>query len=138
MIDFKKYFEDSYQFALKEIRYDLVEATPGEGDLIVKVSDSIGVEKGEQIFDVTFCREVGFEPEALYRLRVTFGIKLTLKEGVEALADGVDWDKALALNDNPYIQNVGSRISKLIADITSSYGFSPIVTPPNFIKSENG
>ncbi len=134
MIDFNQYFEDPYQFALKEVRYELIEKEVCENEIEIKIFDEIELKEDERLFDITFYRNVRFEPETLFQLKVAYSIKLNFKENIDVSKIDIDWNKELMSNENLYIQNVASRASNLIANITSSYGREPLITPPVLIN----
>lgn len=135
MIDFKKYFNDEYQFALINAVYSQLDNRLQGAELELNIEDSINANVRENHMEVTFRRKVFFEPEALYSIDVTFAFMLTFRDGNLATeAQNIDWGKELIENDNPYLGNVVSRASFLIATLTSSYGQQPLVTPPNVIR----
>ena len=135
MIDFKKYFNDEYQFTLKNAAYSWIENSNQGAEMELTVSDTIDATVQEASLEVIFQREVYFKPEALFSIGVSFVVTLTFRD--KSLADeakSVNWSKELAENENPYLGNVVSRASHLIAMLTSSYGQQPLVTPPSVVR----
>lgn len=135
MIDFNKYFNDEYQFTLKNAAYTWVENNGQGGELELNISDTINATIQGKHLEVSFQRKAFFKPEALYSIDVSFAFTLTFRDdSLAAEARNVNWSEALVENENPYLGNVISRASYLIATLTSSYGQQPLVTPPNVIR----
>jgi hypothetical protein len=80
-------------------------------------------------------RNVRFEPNIVYELKVSFGAILELKNISEIERD-IDWNQEFKKSNEglAVIQGLLTRISLQISQITSSYGLNPIVTPPNLIS----
>ena len=135
MIEFNKYFNDEYQFALKNAVYLWIENVAPGTDLELNISDTVNASLQGKHLEVVFQRKTFFIPEALYSIDISFSFMLTFRN--DALAEeakSVNWSEALVENENPYLRNVISRASYLIATLTSSYGQQPLVTPPNIIR----
>lgn len=131
MLNFKDYFQDEYQFALKNISYTKIESADNLAEFELKITDAINTKLDGNDLKIAFSREIFFEPESMFRLKVAFEVILHLIEGNKEKATGMNWEKELVSNPNPYLGNVVSRISHLIADITASFGQQPLITPPN-------
>lgn len=131
MLNFKDYFKDEYQFSLKDVSYTKIERVDELAEFELKITDAINTELDGDNLKITFSREIYFEPESMFKLKVVFEVILHLNEGVNEKVTSVDWEKELLNNPNPYLGNVVSRISHLIADITASFGQQPLITPPN-------
>lgn len=135
MIDFNKYFNDEYQFALKKATYTWLEHSNQGAELELNIGDKISASIVNNNLEVTFEREVYFDPEALYAICISLSFTLTFRDGqLTEEAKKINWSEAMVENENPYLGNVISRASYLIATLTSSYGQQPLVTPPNFIR----
>lgn len=135
MIDFNKFFNDEYQFALKNAAYSWIENVAPGTELELNISDTINATPQGKHLEVVFQRKAFFSPEALYSIDISFSFTLTFRN--DSLADeakSINWSEALVKNENPYLANVISRASYLIATLTSSYGQQPLVTPPNIIR----
>ena len=137
MLDFNKYFNEEYQYTLKRASYTQIEKRCDCDKLELKISYSVDAAVRENCLEVIFERRVFFKPEALYSIRVCFALTLTFRD-TDIARDGksMDWSTELARSVNPYLGNVVSRASSLIAALTSSYGQQPLITPPNVIKME--
>ncbi|MBQ6850561.1 MAG: hypothetical protein IJN77_05940 [Oscillospiraceae bacterium] len=135
MIDFNKYFNDEYQFTLKNAAYSWLENNGQDVELELNISDTINTAIVGKHLEVTFQRKAFFKPEALYAIDVCFSFTLTFRnDNLADEAKSINWSEALVENDNPYLGNVISRTSYLIATLTSSYGQQPLVTPPSIIR----
>ncbi len=136
MINFQETFRDSYQFYLKNIEYTMLTVGPVESKFDVKVKDDItyNLDADSKIFEYGVRRTVYFEPTVLYRLAVSFNARLTLNDSAPDLS-GIDWESEF--KNNPLmvslLQELAARISALIAQITASYGQTPLITPPDLI-----
>lgn len=134
MINFNEYFKDQYQFFLTEIKYDLIPSSGESVSVQFKIQDNLATAVVGSQLQVEFCREVFFDPEALYHLTVKFGLALEFREGVNPAQDELNWANELAEGENPYMHNVLCRTSNLIAQITASYGQQPLITPPSIVR----
>ena len=135
MLDYARYFQNDYQFALEELRYTRVDAAPGisDGRVELKVSDCFSSEVSGQNLRVKFARDVFFDPEAVFSIRVVFFIGLHFLDGIrEEDKTAEDWSRAFEEQSPPFFQNVISRVVGLIASVTSSYGQPPLLTPNTF------
>lgn len=134
MLDFKKYFEEEYRYTLYNVDFKIIENEPGK-ELTAQILDNIETEIKENILYIKFVREVSFVPEAVFSLEVAFLVMLTIKDGMHDKVAEIDWKKELTEQpDNPYFSNVIARTAGLIANISSSYGQMPLMTPPILIK----
>ena len=132
MIIFSEVFENNYHYYLKEIDYRIIEATPKDNVKISVKDDlpyTLSVEEKYFKFDVR--RSILFVPTAIYQLTVSFGVTLTILDSAPDISN-VDWSNEFKTNPvfENMIQGLMSRISVLIAQITGSYGQTPLVTPP--------
>lgn len=135
MLDFNEYFKDEYQFSLKDVTYSKIEnEEPIECE--IKISDTINTEVSDNLLNITFTRDVYFNPVSMFKLKVVFDIVLNLKEEIKEKAANINWTQTLLDNPNIYLGNVVSRASHLIAEITASFGQQPLITPPNPILKD--
>jgi len=118
------YFKDQYQFSLKKVSYDRLEIEPVNAAL--SISDQIDASINDRSLFVTFSRNIYFDPESAFTLSITFDAVLGIKDDMLESAQNVDWKKELIETDNPYMANILSRVSSIIANITSSYGQPPV------------
>jgi len=80
-------------------------------------------------------RELKFTPKNFFSLAVSYYVEHFLKDEYIGIFDWEKFDLSKEINDDIkyYSLNKMSRISLLISQITSSFGYNPIVTPPMFI-----
>lgn len=130
MINFNDFFDDSYQFALKELSYVNIHNDIDVPNLNLIMSDTINTTVSDKWLKIVYGRKLTFEPETLYALNVEFEISISFKDSVDPNTIKIDWNKELIETENPYIANITSRISHLISAITSSSGQQPVITPP--------
>ena len=133
MLDFRAVFEDKFQHFLKDVDYKVITVDPIQFRVDAQIKDSLqfAIDKGNNVFEFEVRRTLFFAPYALYQLSVAFGAKLTIKKDAPDL-NGIDWEaefknNVLFVN---LISGLMAKISVLISQITSSYGQTPMVTPP--------
>ena len=133
---FSEMFHQNYSYFLNKINYNVVTVGNINDKVDILISDDISFEMLDlSRLKVVVGRQIAFNPNVVYELHVSFGAVLTLKDGVE-LSKDIDLEKEFISDSNGamIIQGLLSRVSMQIAQITSSYGQNPIVTPPNLIK----
>ncbi len=136
MLDFDRYFLKESQVFLSHIDYDFL-SFPQQVDNKLSIKDTIGVynlEDGKVKIEIT--RSLDFGAGKLFSLTVVFGILLRKNPFSENEIDWANINLAEEIkNANlPLIKNVMSKMCVLIAEITSSYGQVPVITPPQLIK----
>ena len=129
-------FNQNYSYFLNEISYRVVTI----GSVQEKVNLDIKDEVKFTMFDsshlqIIVKRQVEFDPNVVYELSVSFGAVLELKDP-RKIPDDIDWYEEFKKSAEgiSIIQGLLSRVSLQIAQITSSYGLNPIVTPPNLMN----
>ena len=110
---------------------------PQQVDNKLSIKDTIGVynlEDGKVKIEIT--RSLDFGAGKLFSLTVVFGILLRKNPFSENEIDWANINLAEEIkNANlPLVKNVMSKMCVLIAEITSSYGQVPVITPPQLIK----
>ncbi len=134
MIDFEHIFQDEYQFTLKHASYNWLPAGDAPQDAALNIKDNIRAEQCGNQIEITYSRSVFFEPNSIFDVTVVFAFILVFSDEAMAQAHhNIVWEQALLEQENPYMANIISRASSLIASITASYGQQPLVTPPNFV-----
>lgn len=136
MLDFDRYFLKESQVFLSHIDYDFL-SFPQQVDNKLSIKDTIGVynlEDGKVKIEIT--RSLDFGAGKLFSLTVVFGILLRKNPFSENEIDWANINLAEEIkNANlPLVKNVMSKMCVLIAEITSSYGQVPVITPPQLIK----
>lgn len=139
MINLKDYFSDSYEFMLSSANYQAKFGPIDPANQKLIVLDNIEVFHQENnIIKVDFTRTVNFQPEQIFELSVTFSIFLSAKNQSDNLKQLKDSDiiETLSVGTSPITTNIMSRMSLLIAQITSSFGQMPLSTAPLFIHPQ--
>lgn len=135
----EKYFLPEQVFYLNSINYKLMQITSTENilncidNLSVEVNDAEGVK-------VILTRSLEFNPEGIFELNVSFGANLKFNEETK---NEINWHEInlaeeFRVSGNFVIQNLLNRISLLIAEITASFGQSPIILPPSLAGNRMG
>lgn len=137
MEDFNKYFLGDRGIFLDNISYESVTSQSGQRTL--NCNDTVVSQIGAAGIKITYNRALRFEPEGPFNLSVTFGVVLVFNP---ELRDEVDWahiDIAGEFKQScpRLMEQLMSRASLLISQITSSAGQIPIVTPAAPVKKGN-
>lgn len=137
MIEYQKYFQNKRTIFLNEIKYELITLESEPKDVKFQIKDQIETMiKENHELHIIFTRIVHFDPKSLYDLRVSFGLILPFKDEIIKKEDVSTLNfKKFFVENNVYLGDILSRTSQLIAEITSSHGQPPIITPPNIILS---
>lgn len=135
MIAFSEIFNENYQYYLKNIDYKVITIGHIDKNIVISIKDTIShkiLSSNEFILEVN--RNVNFHPDQLYNLSITFEAVLSIKN-IDKI-NNINWDDEFRKNPvfAKIIQGLLSRISMQIAQITSSYGQNPLVTPPSLIE----
>lgn len=98
----------------------------------VESRDEIQHRIEDDVLIITFKREVGFNPQELFQISVTFIIAWKITNDAEEvnsfLAEG-----NLSDEENDFLIDVSAgESSLLIAQASKALGFAPLVTPPMF------
>lgn len=133
MIDnLSEYFNKDYQFYLDSIIFNRIDTRNPVNQIQMNCEDQIQTHVSARTVKLNLTRTVNFQPENLFSLSVSFGAILTIKE--EKYKE-YDW-KAINLADefkysgNFVLDNLMSRITLLIGEITSSFGQQPLILSP--------
>ena len=135
-MNFVELFNSNYSYFLKEIGYQVITVGNIQDKVDIVVKDNTTFEMLDKThLQVIVERNVRFEPNIVYELKVSFGAILELKNISEIERD-IDWNQEFKKSNEglAVIQGLLTRISLQISQITSSYGLNPIVTPPNLIS----
>ncbi|MDE6956817.1 MAG: hypothetical protein K2O96_01780 [Lachnospiraceae bacterium] len=129
----EQYFLEEYQFYLNKIIFEKEDEPIQEGEVCLHCTDSIsaGLNDADGV-KLIVTRKLNFEPDSLYNLEVSFGANLTFVEEEKMKIDWaqVDLAKEFKANGEFVLQNLLSRISLMISQITASFGQMPLITPP--------
>lgn len=132
-------FEEEQQFYLDEISYKRIDRKEQAKEYSLNCVDKIDVNVNKDIVKLTVKRVLKFEPEEIFELSVAYGAIIKLKkEMTEHYAwKEMDLSEEFRENGQFVLGNLMNRISLLIAEITASYGQTPIVLPPGIASREN-
>ena len=135
-MDINQYIEPRQQTFLSNVEYRLLELVASGSKNVINVADNLEARfLDPKHIKLTLTRKLTFNPAGLFELSVSFGTILTLREDSYYLVDWKTYDVAeeIVRNSKNLINPLAARISLRIAEITSSYGQNPIVTPPTVI-----
>ena len=131
-MDFQRYFLPQHRVFLDNVQYETLQVEdPSAGTRKLNCKDTIVAQRSEKWVKITFNRALNFTPEGPYRLSVTFGVLLPFNPETK---DEVDWKTVDIAGEfrrscHPLMTTLMSRTSLLVAEITSSSGQNPLVTP---------
>jgi hypothetical protein len=136
----ESYFLNEQEYYLEEIQYERIENDEAGNnvDCSLNCLDSINaVVNSNETVRLTVTRTLEFEPENIFRLKVAFGALLTFDPDKVMEYDWHNINMAEEFRENGefVLNNLISRISLQIAQITSSFGQMPLILPPT-IASE--
>lgn len=129
-----EYFLQEQEFYLQNISYNRINKYVNKEEYSLNCIDNIQVDVNDnEGVRITVTRSLHFEPEELFILSVSFGAILRF---VEDRKSEYNWHEInLAEEFRNYgafaTNNLMSRISLLIAQITSSFGQLPLILPPS-------
>lgn len=137
MINFDNYLNTDYNFYLEEIQYRKLQPAAPNTSLRLACQDHLDADTSEEgKLKLTFTRKLMFEPAGIYELTVSYGAAATINaQGQKE----IDWKNINAAdeirNGNcTLLNNLISRISLQIGQITSSSGQVPVITPPGIAR----
>lgn len=132
------YFLPEQEFYLDKISYDRIGKNENAKEYSLNCIDHIKADLNKNIVTLTVTRVLKFEPEDIFELSVSFGAFLKFNEEKK---NDYDWEtinlaEEFQTNGQFVLGNLMNRISLLIAEITSSFGQSPIILPPGIASSK--
>lgn len=130
--NFSECFMSEQEFYLDKIFYNRIEKNETTQEYLLNCIDNLETIVKEDKVNLIVRRSVRFEPKEIFELTVSFGVILKIKK---EKMDEYDWSsinlaEEFQTNGNFVLDNIMSRITMLIAEITSSYGQNPIIVPP--------
>lgn len=136
-----QYFRNEYQIYLNGINFEKFDAIPQpeNGEITLNCTDNIAATvKDNEGVEIILTRKLTFVPEQLFGLVISFGADLKFDK---EKAKEINWREinlADEFRDNGdfIISNLLSRISLLVAQITSSFGQTPLIIPPSMPKTQ--
>ena len=135
-----EYFLPEQEFYLHKIMYDRIDSISSKEAFVLNCADNIKVEISEKNeLRVIVTRTLSFEPEEMFYLVVAFGanLKFDPRKVNEYNWHEVNMAEEFRDNGNFVTDNLMSRISLMIAQITSSFGQAPLVLAPSVAKNVN-
>lgn len=136
-MNFNDYFEGDFDYSLDKVNYKSISDTQAGNLLDFVCEDTIkGHWLSDTVIEFTYSRKVGFSPDFLFSILVSYKFRLKAKPGIsKETLSGFDLDSEILKDENSKIFNkIISYTSLLIGQLTFSSGFTPIVTPPYFIE----
>lgn len=132
------YFEDEQVFYLDKVFYNRIDKKNQAEEYSLKCVDNIEAVAEEEKVRLTVKRVLQFEPKEIFELSVSYGAILKIKEDKKSYAwDKIDLAEEFRENGQFVLGNLMSRISLLIAEITSSFGQPPLILPPVIASKDN-
>lgn len=130
------YFLPEQEFYLQNITYDRIENTTNSENHTLNCLDNISVDTNDDTVKITVTRTLKFEPEELFSLTVSFGaiLKFNPQNKSEYKWREINMAEEFRYNGDFVIGNLMQRITLQIAQITSSFGQSPIILPPSVLS----
>ena len=107
-----------------------------EGEPKLTITDSVtAYDLDEEKVRIEISRSVSAANSKLFTLRAVFGVLLRKNPLV---MDELDWSTVNVAEEfkkskKPLLNNIASRLSTVIANVTSSSGVVPVITPPQII-----
>ena len=135
----EEYFSDSYNLFLDEINYKKLNSPQNGAMLELKCNDQIEAKMDDtRNVSVWVRRTLKFDTDEVFFLKVSFGAILALNEKKKDEYDWTKIDLAREFKENGgfVTNNLMSRISLLIAQITATVGQQPLILPPNISGRE--
>lgn len=127
-----EYFQNEHDIFLENIAFSRIETDP-ISECSLNCTDNINTQVFEnQGIKVVVTRTLEFEPECIFSLKIAFGAKLYFEEDK---ANTIEWGKLnlaeeFRENGDFIVNELMSRISLMIAQITASFGQGPLILPP--------
>lgn len=136
MFNFTKYFDKQCKIFLKEITFE--QSNISANVMSIKFCDDLSTYIKENSLHVIFKRSVKMEPEATYKLSVSYELELTFNSIYvkEIEPNAINFEDELIRSGQNILSLLISRAVLLIAQITSSGNNNPVITPPHFINGK--
>ncbi len=138
--NFAEYFQDQHDIFLEDISYSRLE-TEVATECSLNCTDNINTQLiGKRGIKLIITRTLEFEPESVFSMKVAFGANLYFMEN---RAEELDWSKInlaeeFRRNGEFIVNELMSRITLMIAQITASFGQPPLILPPLIPADSSG
>lgn len=131
MENFERYFLHEKKVFLENISYETVKAEGRPEKVEMGVKDTIVAQLMGGGIKINFNRALNFRPEAMFSLSVTYSMLMIFDPSTK---DEVDWKSTdiageFRRNCPHLLSTLMARTSLMIAQITSSAGQPPLITP---------
>lgn len=125
------YFLPEHEYYLKNISYNRIDNPPKLTDHMLSCTDNLSASIQGNRVRIILERGIKFDPHEFFELSISFGAELTFNEEKSAQIDWSTINLAEEFHQNGefVLSNLVSRISLLIAQITSSFGQPPLILP---------
>lgn len=133
MIDnLSDYFDAEQEYYLDQVSYNRIRKNEETEEYSLNCIDNIKVDTYDDFIKLTVKRVLEFEPKEIFELSVSYGAILRYnKEKKEDYNwEEINFAEEFRENGQFVLDNLMSRISLLIAEITSSFGQTPLILPP--------
>ncbi len=134
-----EYFKEPQEFYLDKVSYRRIETENPIQSYYINCADKIEVFLQEDRVRITVERTLTLEPKAKFELAVSYGAILKFDDDKKHEYDWkkINLAKEFQENGEFVLSNLMSRMSLLIAEITASFGQTPIVLPPGIAPANN-
>ena len=134
----QEYFEPEQEIFLESVSYKRIEDLNSRAEEVTLLcQDNVKATVKENDVRIVITRSLLFDPEKMFHLSVSFGADLKFNDR-KSEHDWTDINLAEEFRQNGEFvtDQLMSRISLLIGQITSSFGQKPFVLPPKLAKKD--
>ena len=133
------YFLSEQEFYLDKIFYTRIDKNEQIKEYLLNCIDNIDAHISNDTVKLNVQRVLKFDPEEIFNLSVSFGVILRFNEEKKGDYDWENINLAEEFQENGQfvLEHLMSRITLLIAEITSSFGQVPIIPPPRIAPKSN-
>ncbi|MCI8349294.1 MAG: hypothetical protein HFE74_07685 [Firmicutes bacterium] len=134
-----EYFDAQQEFYLDKVSYSRIETKAQAQQHLLNCVDRIDADVNEDVVKLSVNRTIKFEPKEIFELTVKYGVILKLKKEKinEYRWNEINLADEFAKNGDFVLQNIMSRMTLLISEITASFGQPPIILPPLITLKDN-
>lgn len=135
MFHFNSAFEDQVQLSLNLVHYEKINPDTLPQPFQVNVADSISIsEKNENSLQTFIERKVSLEPAGLFSIMIRYEVVWKPKNwSLISDVDNTQIIQAMIAEKKDFLGSIAARTCLLIAQLTTSLGLAPLITPPELI-----
>ena len=136
MICINDAFEDQVQITLNLIIYEKAKTMEQKEQNVQALSSDLIeiVEKNHSFMKMLVGREITTSPEGIFHIIVKFEITWKTKDWeIVSVADNKEIIHSMLLEKKDFLNTIAARESMMIAQIISSIGIPPLITPAEII-----